>query len=385
MIRKHPTKDGTRYYVYVLGQDGKRKYVGAFGTPKEAKEAEQEHAVTQRKIATGELPAEVDLGRTLTDAAKDWLKSLEQRGSRSHGQYKVRMNRYILPTLGKVPIARLTKGHVMRWRDEESSKRAPATVNGSLVCLSSALSYFVDRQWLDKNVCHGVQQIESPTRIYTWVRTRAEITKLLLECPKGIREIAALAVGTGMRLDEVLHLQWADVDLERRLITVHRGRQGTVKSGKARHIPILDTMLAWLRELALKRDGAVHVFVGENGKPRTKPGVWFPFKQAAIRAGFTKALRFHDLRHTFASHWVLDGGDIFRLSKILGHANVTITQKVYAHLMPDAWEQDYHRVSFVMPETGSVYAMTTRKPAAASQRAAGAGPASVGGASLRAV
>jgi hypothetical protein len=59
---------------------------------------------------------------------------------------------------------------------------------------------------------------------------------------------------------------------------------------------------------------------------------------------------------------VLDGGDIFRLSKILGHSNVMITQKVYAHLAPEAWEQDYHRVSFVVPNTGGVYALTKRKP-----------------------
>ena len=70
--------------------------------------------------------------------------------------------------------------------------------------------------------------------IYTWIQTREEITKLLVECPKGIREIVTLAVGTGMRLDELVHLQWADIDLDRRLIAVHRGRHGTTKSGKAR-------------------------------------------------------------------------------------------------------------------------------------------------------
>lgn len=71
---------------------------------------------------------------------------------------------------------------------------------------------------------------------------------------------------------------------------------------------------------------------------------------------------------------MLDGGDIFRLSKILGHSNVTITQKVYAHLAPEAWEQDYHRVSFVVPDTGTVYALTKRKStkAAESQTAAAA-------------
>jgi len=56
----------------------------------------------------------------------------------------------------------------------------------------------------------------------------------------------------------------------------------------------------------------------------------------------------------------VDGGDIFRLSKILGHSNVMITQKVYAHLAPEAWEQDYHWVGFNVPDTGTVYAMTKR-------------------------
>jgi integrase len=80
------------------------------------------------------------------------------------------------------------------------------------------------------------------------------------------------------------------------------------------------------------------VLPGEDGKRRSNPGVRFPFKQAAKRAGLPDALRFHDVRHTFGSHWVLDGGDIFRPSKILGHSNVTTTQKVYAHLAPEAWE-----------------------------------------------
>lgn len=151
-----------------------------------------------------------------------------------------------------------------------------------------------------------------------------------------------------------------DIDLDRRLIAVHLGRHGTTKSSKARYIPIIDTLLVFLRELALKRGGNKLVFPGEDHKPRSRPGVRFPFKQAARRAGLPNALQFHDLRHTFASHWVLDGRDIFRLSKILGHANVTITLKVYAHLAPEAWEQDYHRVSFVVPSR-TVYALTKRK------------------------
>ena len=79
----------------------------------------------------------------------------------------------------------------MRWRDEQATQFAPHTVNGNLTCMSSAFSYFVDRQWIATNPCHGVSQIEAPDRIYSWIQTREEITKLLIECPRGIREIVA--------------------------------------------------------------------------------------------------------------------------------------------------------------------------------------------------
>ncbi|MDX2092499.1 MAG: tyrosine-type recombinase/integrase [Kofleriaceae bacterium] len=367
MIRRVMRSGVTRFQVYESTvRDGKRvkEYVGTYDSKREAETAAEDHRVTQRKIARGELPPEVDLKRTLRDAVDEWLASLKKNHSRSHDQYRVRMHRYVLPYLGSMPITSIANPHVMRWRDEQSTQFAPRTVNGNLTCMSSAFSYFKRMKWIPTNPCHGVPHVPTPERPYVWIQTREEMTKLLIACPRGIREIATVALGTGMRLDEVLHLHWADVDIERRLISVHRGRQGTVKSGRVRHIPILDALLPFLREQALQRDGATLVFTGEQGKPRTKPSVWFPFKQAVERAGLPKELRFHDLRHTFASHWVLDGGDIFRLSKILGHSNVTITQKVYAHLMPEAWEQDYHRVDFVIPETGTTYGLTKRKPSA---------------------
>jgi integrase len=353
---------GDRFQAYGRAK-GKQVYIGTFDTRRAAVAAEEEHRVTQRKIDAGELAPETDLKRTLEQAAEAWLKSLKANKSRSHDAYRTRMDLYVLPALGNVSIARLSKPQIMRWRDEQASKLSVASVNGSLTCLSSAMSYFVDQHWLDKNPCHGIERAKS-RRVYEWIKTKPEITKLLVECPKGIRELATLALGTGMRLDELTHLQWDDIDIPNRLITVHRGRQGTTKSGEPRHVPILDTFLPFLRELALQRGGAVLVFPGAKGRPRSKPGVRVPFKQAAKRAGLATKLRFHDLRHTFASHWVLDGGDIFRLSRILGHSSVVITQKFYAHLIPEMWEQDYHRVAFTLPERGAVYGMTKRKPLA---------------------
>ncbi len=73
-----------------------------------------------------------------------------------------------------------------------------------------------------------------------------------------------------------------------------------------------------------------------------------------MRAKLPNKSRLHDLRHTFAGLFLASGGDIFKLSKILGHSSVAITQHVYAHLHPDAFAEDYSRVSFAMPDKAGV-------------------------------
>jgi hypothetical protein len=90
---------------------------------------------------------------------------------------------------------------------------------------------------------------------------------------------------------------------------------------------------------------------GRPGQPLSQPSVRLPFKRAVEHAELPDSMRLHDLRHSFASLFLIDGGDVFKLSKILGHSSVTITEKTYAHLEPDAYEGDDERVVFRVPAT----------------------------------
>lgn len=173
----------------------------------------------QRAIVRGELPPKSNSKLSFDDAVEQWLDSRKARKARAHVSYKASMRSYLKPTFGTMLLAAISSAEIMDWRDELSTRFAPATVNGALIALSSAFTYFAKRGWVAKNPARGVEHIKAPDRAYEWVRTREDITKLLLECPRGIREIATVAVCTGMRLDELLHLHWSDVDLERRLIT----------------------------------------------------------------------------------------------------------------------------------------------------------------------
>jgi len=77
-------------------------------------------------------------------------------------------------------------------------------------------------------------------------------------------------------------------------------------------------------------------------------------------------IRFHDLRHTFASHWVLKGGDIFKLQKILGHADQQMVQR-YAHLAPEAYEKDRGIFGTKPPEKASVKTLEPGKAKSAKE------------------
>lgn len=353
MIRPIERAGGTRFQVY--GQcAGRKVYVGTRSSQREAEALERRHRVTQEQIAAGELAPDVDLRRTLAEAVREWLASLKDQGSRSLKIYEHRMDEHILPTLGGAALARIGSPQLIRWRDNLSHKVSAATVNTTIGTLSSAFEWFRSMQWASTNPCTELKRLEETPPQFEWLRNSEQITRLLAACVDSIRPIVALMIGTGMRIDETLHLEWDDIDLEHRLIHVHRGRQGTKKSGKARSVPIFDCVQPLLRELKLKRGTSRLVFPNPHGKVRSKPGVSVPFKRALVKAGLPTKIRPHDLRHSFAILYLLDGGDLHRISRILGHSTVITTERAYLRFKPTGFDLDYGRVAFRMPTSDNV-------------------------------
>lgn len=356
MIRRIERADGTRFQVYGKA-DGKTVYVGTYDSRREANDAEEEHRSDQRKIKRGELAPNATTKRTLKEGLDLWLASIKD--SRSHRPYSEFVKYQIEPELGTLKISSITSTTIAQWSTAIAKRYAPQTVNSARGCLSAAFEWFIDplNGWLKVNPCRGVKQTEVPDRQYNWIKTRGELERLLLGCSDELRDMIAVSVGTAMRIGELLALTWDDVSIDTRLITIQRGSpNGPPKGGKIRQVPILDSVLPVLRARALKRGGSVLVFPGKGGKHRSQTPVTCAFKSALKRAQMDTSLRWHDLRHTSASWWVMSGGDIFRLSKLMGHKSVKVTEKTYAHLAPEAWSQDYARLAFNAPsEPAKVY------------------------------
>jgi len=152
-----------------------------------------------------------------------------------------------------------------------------------------------------------------------------EIQALLKECPAHLRDIVEIDLLTGMRRGELLSLKWSQI--AGGFIYLHE-----TKTDEARQIPILKDLEAVFKRIRqyqwAKGLKSEYVFCGDQGRPFKE--VKRSFASACKRAGITD-FRFHDLRHTFASHYVMRGGSIKGLQRILGHKDIHMTMR-YSHL-----------------------------------------------------
>ena len=142
-----------------------------------------------------------------------------------------------------------------------------------------------------------------------------------------LRLIVLVALTTGMRSAEIFGLGWSDVLYREELIAV----RSKLKGGKMRYVPLTPELAEELRRYPAVL-GADCIFPPKRGAKGERQRVEGSFEAVLKMAGI-EDFRFHDLRHTFASHLVMAGVDLFTVGKLLGHRHTTMTAR-YSHLSP---------------------------------------------------
>ena len=164
------------------------------------------------------------------------------------------------------------------------------------------------------------------------VLTREEAIRLIDSASNLFHRAMPITLySTGMRRAELCHLKVEDIDSTRMLIHIRQG-----KGGKDRDVPLSPKALETLREYWRWMKPGTYLFPGTvNGsradKPITPKVLWEACREAAQRAGITKAVRPHLLRHSFATHLVEAGADLPTVQALLGHADLKPTS-IYLHL-----------------------------------------------------
>jgi excisionase family DNA binding protein len=258
------------------------------------------------------------------DLASMYLENYAKVQKRSWRTDLCYLNAHLSPFFGDSLLSVISQLAVEKYISRRISDGVQkSTINRELACLKKMLNKAIDWGYLDENPVRKVKFFSEKDNLKERVLTPEEETKLLDSCPECLGIIVLTAIHTGMRRAEILNLKWEDVNLEKKEIKVRK-----TKSGSIRTIPINETLYSMLSRLKKKKSSPGYLF----NNPRTgQPfkDVKKAFKGACERAG-VEGLRFHDLRHTFASRLVENGADLITVKDLLGHFSVRITER-YTH------------------------------------------------------
>lgn len=380
-----PIKHYDKWRIRWIDATGKRRSQ-TFDSHREAEVALLRHQLEAEEIRRG-LREPVQPDRTFADLVEQWMAHRAAH-KRSGNSDRSMIKCHLEPAFSDRRLLEVTVARVDALKTLLLAKLSPKTTHNILTLLVAMLNYAVDLGWLAK-----VPRIRKPKLVhnphdYRYLRTDGEIRRFLRAARDegdAVFAIYATAIYTGMRAGELAGLKWSCVNLERRLITVQASYDGPTKAGAVRYVPILDPLLPVLREWRLKMPGEI-VFPNEAGNMHRQSARVFQevLHRVLDAAGFERRtdklgrrrpfLTFHALRHTFASHWMVTGGDIFKLQRIGGWKSFDMVQR-YAHLAPHAFQDDWSRMGgqTAVPSDPVTAAMRARQADACAQAVGHAG------------
>lgn len=259
----------------------------------------------------------------------------------------------------------LTEQHIKDWQavdrvlilsflqQLQQSGKSSATIIRMVSSLRRFHQFLRQERFTDHD---PMQHIDSPKKQQKLPDTLSlsEVERLI-ETPDtkevlGIRDRAILEVmyATGLRVSELIGLQLKDLHLSMGLL------QTTGKGDKERIVPLGDLAIQWIETyleearpfLTRKHPEESHLFVNNHGKQLSRQGIWKNLKALMRKAGITKNVTPHTLRHSFATHLLENGADLRTVQELLGHADISTTQ-IYTHItkkrMTEVYKQHFPR------------------------------------------
>lgn len=213
----------------------------------------------------------------------------------------------------------------------ENRHFAPSTVSRSVASMRAFFQYLTRERVIDKDPSEHLKPPKVEKKMPE-VLTVREVDLLLAqpsqETPKGIRDKAMLELlyATGIRVSELIHLTWPDVNLSMGYITCReRDKERVIPFGSVAR-RALHHYLADARKVFVGDQETEVLFTNCSGKPMSRQGFWKILKGYAASAGIEKDITPHTLRHSFAAHLIQNGADVRSVQEMMGHSDISTTQ-----------------------------------------------------------
>ena len=318
-------KRGRIWWIRYAGLDGKIIYESSGST--RFKDAEALLHKRKAQIREGKEPEIKKIAnysfKELAEKYSQWM--IGRHRSADSKQYRINQ---LVEYFGNIPLRRFNTYIVEQYQTDLINKGLkPASVNKNISLLKAMFRKAVDWNMVEEDVLKRVRrckllQVNNKRLRYL---SKEECQRLIECCDPHLKPIVITALNTGMRKSEILNLKWENVDLIHGFILLDK-----TKNGERREIPINNTLRETFKSLTRRLDVPYVFYDPKTGKPYKDVKRSF---HTALRRAKIKDFRFHDLRHTFASHLVMAGVDLTTVKELLGHKDIKMTLR-YAHLAP---------------------------------------------------
>lgn len=276
----------------------------------------------------------------------DWEQETRRKVKESTlANYRMKANRFILPRFGSLDISEITGEEIRcfakEMMDEELSNKYMIDI---LVMLKSVLLFAAQQYHIQNPMDHFIMPPRLRPELCLLSANDQRILEQYIAAHHDLATLGiALAKATGLRIGEICALQWKDIDLKRRILTVRKTMQriqtssGSSKTrltitdpksaASCRRIPIPACLVSFLDEFA----GLPEYYVVSGRKKPIEPRTMQYRFTRVLKAAELPPVNFHALRHMFASNCIRLGFDMKALSELLGHSSVEITMNIYVH------------------------------------------------------
>ena len=356
-IRKR--KDGRWEGRYTIGRDpktGKAVIKNVLGRTQAEVKEKLKRAIDENRGLDVIKSGEYTVGKWLDLWYESYAK-VKMRPS-SYLTYRGYIDNHIKPYIGNISLSKLTtldlqtlykkllaEGRVERIEAQKQPKGLSAkTVRNIHQIISSALKLAVEQRLIARNPADGCALPKAERKEMQTLPVE-QLTSFLREAKdSGVFALYYIDLTTGLRRGELLGLKWSDIDLEKGDLRVQRqiGRidgkiiEMPLKTKNAyRTLPLSADAIDILMQQRRKTGNSEWVFPSPTGGPMSPDSVLHMLHRVLKRAGLPK-VRFHDLRHTFATMALQNGVDVKTVSSVLGHYSAGFTLDTYAHVTTDA-------------------------------------------------
>lgn len=309
---------------------------------------------TLRSYERGDTAADSRL--TLAAYLDEWLDHVSPTVRPTTAYvYRIHVDKWIVPTIGTRHLIRLVPSDVRRVtaavvKGDERGPKSPRTAQSVLTTLRMALASAVRDGRLERNVADGVKAPRQAVRKVEGMSVDRARAVLAAFEDDPMAPLVTVAIGTGMRLGELLALRWTDVSGGRIRVTGSirptARRTGDayalerVEPKTARSVRTLEPGAFVFDALEVQRKAQAHRKISERVFTTAK-GEWLDPRnvtkafQARLKAAELPPMRFHDLRHAYATLSLTAGVPLHTIQSALGHTSIALTAAVYAHVVPE--------------------------------------------------